>query len=63
MVRAIEISKTLPEEYKKVADRHQVHFISAGDYVKSSDLDGYHFDAETHVRLSQVFADFVKRLS
>jgi len=63
MVRAIEISKTLPEEYKKVADRHQVHFINAGDYVKSSDLDGYHLDAETHIKLSQVFADFVKRLS
>ena len=37
----------------RVAQRHQVRFLNAGDHIRSSEIDGIHFDADQHARLAR----------
>ncbi len=61
MVRGIELFERLPSLFKEVAERHNCSFINAGEFILSSKIDGYHFDAEAHLKLAQVIADKIKK--
>jgi lysophospholipase L1-like esterase len=61
MVNGIELFKYLPGLYKEVSERHRCDFINAGDYVKSSSIDGYHLDAGSHLALAEVIKNQILR--
>lgn len=65
MVRGLEVSKELPALFRAVAERRGCGFVNAQDHVSSSEIDGYHLDAEAHVRLadalSKKIADSLKK--
>ncbi len=56
MVRGIEICKGLPALYKAVAEKNDCLFIDAGDHISSSAIDGYHLDADSHMKLAEVIS-------
>jgi lysophospholipase L1-like esterase len=62
MVNGPEIFKSLPKYYKEVAERNDCEFINAGEYISSSDVDGYHLGKEAHLRLAEVISEKVKFL-
>lgn len=47
----------LPLLYADVARRHGVGFVSAGDFIHCSPLDGIHFEADQHAILGRVLAE------
>ncbi len=55
----IEKFKKLPELYKKVADETGSLFLNAGDFIRSSEVDGFHLDADAHVKLAGVIKDVI----
>jgi lysophospholipase L1-like esterase len=57
MARGIGLSTELSRVYKEVAEKYGCMFIDAGDHILSSTKDGYHLDAESHVKLAQVIAE------
>jgi lysophospholipase L1-like esterase len=63
MHRAIEISKVLPNHFKEVAWASNCEFINSQEYISSSDIDGYHLDPESHVKLARVIRETISRLS
>ncbi len=62
MTRAPEIFKALPSLYKQVSERYHCDYLNAGDYISSSKIDGYHLDADAHLKLAEVIAKRVKNL-
>lgn len=63
MVRGIEIFKTLPSLFKEVAERHECYFLNAGDFIRSSKVDGYHLDKESHLKLAEVLKGEVLKMN
>ncbi len=60
MVRGPEIFKSLPGLFKEVAEKNGTSFLNAEDHISSSKTDGYHLDAESHLKLAEILADFIK---
>ncbi len=60
MIPGLEAFKVLPNLYKEVAQKHSCSFINAGDHISSSKIDGYHLDADGHLKLARVFGEWVK---
>ena len=56
---SIEISKKLPPVYRAKAFECGAAFLDAGKYIKSSAVDGIHFDAEEHRKLAEAVAGAV----
>ncbi|MEI8062345.1 MAG: GDSL-type esterase/lipase family protein [bacterium] len=52
-IEGIEKFKKLPELYKKVALDTEAHFLNASDFVQSSKVDGFHLDADAHLKLAE----------
>ncbi len=46
--------------YAEVATRHGIGFLDAGQHIRSSPLDGVHFDAEAHAALGRAVAGAVR---
>jgi lysophospholipase L1-like esterase len=63
MVRGPEIFSTLPDLYKKVADKYGAHFLNAADHIISSTKDGYHLEPEAHLKLAEVLSQIILKLS
>lgn len=59
VVRGIELFKTLPELYKKVAEENACGFINSGDHISSGKVDGYHFDKEGHLKLAEIVKTWI----
>jgi len=57
MQRGVEISRELPALYKNVAEKYACQFMNAGDFVSFGLIDGYHFDAESHLKLATAIRD------
>lgn len=53
-MKSVQISKGLKREYIKVAEKRNVHFIAASDYVIPSKEDQEHLNANGHSRLAGV---------
>lgn len=60
MMPGLEAFKILPNLYKEVAQRHDCSFLNAADYISSSKIDGYHLDAEAHLKLADVIGGWAK---
>ena len=49
-------SRLLAEHYREVAEKHDLHFMSAADIAWPSETDGVHLDKEAHRRLGESIA-------
>ena len=56
-VGAEEKSKALAGRYREVAERQEIGFVDAGEFIHASDLDGIHFEADQHAILGRVLAE------
>ncbi len=61
-LEAIRQSARLAPYYRQLADVFGCAFLDASQYVKTSDTDGVHLDAENHRKLAGVIAEQVKLL-
>ena len=59
---SIEKSKRLALYYGKVAKLFNCHFFDAGKVIKTSDIDGVHFDLEEQKTLARAIAKVVKKI-
>lgn len=59
---AIPKSKELAPHYQRVAKEKGVHFLDAGKVIKSSKVDGFHFDPDAHAALGKAVAAAVLKL-
>ncbi len=59
---ASDKSRMLAKRYREVAERQNVGFVDAGEFVACSDLDGIHFEAEAHAVLGQAMAEAVRMM-
>jgi lysophospholipase L1-like esterase len=57
---AHEKSLVLALRYRDVAERAGVGFVDAGEFIACSDLDGIHFEAESHAILGRTMAEAVR---
>jgi lysophospholipase L1-like esterase len=57
---AREKSLVLALRYRDVAERAGVGFVDAGEFIACSDLDGIHFEAESHAILGRTMAEAVR---
>jgi len=55
-------SQRLAAEYARVAARHNTSFLDAGAVIRSSPLDGVHYDAAEHGKLGRAVARAVKAI-
>jgi lysophospholipase L1-like esterase len=57
-----EKSRELAAEYAAVAEAHGCALLDAGETIRSSDVDGIHFDASEHEKLGRAVAARVREL-
>ena len=57
-----EKSKKFSEYYKRVAEEHGCEFFDTSRVVRSSDIDGVHFDKKSHRALGRAIAEVVKKI-
>lgn len=62
MIPGVEISKELPDLFKKIAEKNNFSFINAGDFISLENTDGYHLDTEDHHKLGIKVVEEVKAL-
>jgi lysophospholipase L1-like esterase len=55
-----EKSRRLAARYREVAERQSVGFVDAGQFIACSDLDGIHFEADSHAVLGHAMAEAVR---
>lgn len=53
---AVDKSRKFARYYSETAERRGVGFLDAGAVIRSSDLDGIHFDAMAHAKLGKAVA-------
>jgi lysophospholipase L1-like esterase len=56
-----EKSEQLGERYGTVATEKGIEFLNAGEFIKTSDIDGVHFEADDHHHLGVAVALRVRR--
>lgn len=52
--------KCLPDTYRQLSVRKGCLFFNASDYVRGSILDGSHLEAEDHILLGKITAEFIR---
>ncbi len=57
-----KISKELADQYRICADELGCSFMDAGDLVRSSELDGIHWEREEHLKFAEALAKFIPEL-
>jgi len=50
-------SRDLAQRYAEVAQRRGVGFVDAGQFIRCSDLDGIHYEADQHAVLGRALAE------
>ena len=58
---AVKVSKELSGWYKTLADMYDCEYLDAAQYVRASDADGVHLDAENQKKLGDVIAKCVRQ--
>ena len=53
-------SREIAGRYAEVAQRRGVGFVDAGQFIRCSDLDGIHYEADQHAVLGQAMAEAVR---
>ncbi len=59
---APEISRTLQEYYRQMAEEYGVSFLNAAEFARPSEYDAIHIDEEGHMKLAQAMARKVKEI-
>lgn len=57
-----ETSLLLATAYQRVAETHGYQFFDTSRVVRTSDVDGVHFDPDDHIRLGEAMAAFLRSL-
>jgi len=57
-----EKSKKLANYYQRVSKQLECEFLDAGKVIKSSPIDGVHFEEKEHAKLGRALADKVKTI-
>ncbi len=57
---AVEKSEQLAKYYAAVAEELGCHFLNAGEFARTSDLDGVHWEAGEHHSLGQAVTEFIQ---
>jgi lysophospholipase L1-like esterase len=57
---AAEKSRDLAARFAAVAEQRGVGFVDAGEFIRCSDLDGIHYEADQHAILGRVMAEAVR---
>ena len=57
-----EKSAAFSDSYKKVAELRKCDFLDAGEFIRTSDVDGVHFDEDQLPVLGQAVADKVRKI-
>lgn len=58
-VRGPEISKKLPPLYKTIAEKYGCKFLDANEHIKSSKIDGFHWDESEHAKFAEAVAKII----
>ena len=53
-------SREIAARYAEVAERRGVGFVDSGQFIRCSDLDGIHYEADQHARLGRAMAQAVE---
>ncbi len=53
-------SREIAARYAEVAERRGIGFVDAGQFIRCSDLDGIHYEADQHAILGHAMAEAVK---
>jgi len=61
-VGGVEKSRRLAEVYRDLAERQSVGFVDAGEFIRCSDIDGPHYEAESHEILGRVLAEAARMM-
>jgi GDSL-like Lipase/Acylhydrolase. len=61
-LEAVEKSKSLAAEYKKVAEKYGCYFLDAADYARADDRDAIHMNAEGHKSLAEAIYNKIKEI-
>ena len=59
---SVEKFKHLPELYKDVSDKNNVHFININQYIKVSEFDGLHYSKESHSIIADILYKYIKTI-
>ncbi|NSW75324.1 MAG: SGNH/GDSL hydrolase family protein [Candidatus Atribacteria bacterium] len=59
---AVEKSRRLAEYYEVTARWHRCHFFDAGKVVRTSNLDGVHWEEEENQKFAQALAQEIRRI-
>jgi lysophospholipase L1-like esterase len=59
---AVEKSRQLAAEFRKVAATAGARFFDAGSVIRSSKIDGFHLDPDAHLALGKAIAAEVTRI-
>lgn len=59
---SVEKSREMARYYELAAKWSKSEFLNAGDYIRSSDLDGIHFEASEHAKLGKAVAEKVRSM-
>ena len=57
-----EKSKKLANYYQRISKQLECEFLDAGKVIKSSPIDGVHFEEKEHAKLGRALADKVKTI-
>lgn len=57
-----EVSKRLPEVYRKIADKYGTYYFRASDYAEPSELDREHMDVSGHRSLARAITDMILKI-
>ena len=57
---AVDRSRKLGEEYRKIAGRYGCRFLNAAEYIQPSEVDSLHLDPEAHRILAQKIAELLQ---
>jgi lysophospholipase L1-like esterase len=60
---AVEKSEQLASYYAEVAQELGCHFLNAGEFARTSSLDGVHWEAGEHSSLGKAVTEFIKGVS
>lgn len=60
--KAVEESKKLADNYRKIANLYNCKFMDASKHIKPSDIDGVHFNAEGLENFGKEIAKIIKQI-
>jgi hypothetical protein len=57
-----EKSMNMAKNYKEIAEKYGCRFLDTVEVIKTSDVDGIHFDLSEHIKLGKFLTSYVKKI-